>query len=281
MSGTFKNALTTMNVQFMRCTACHQNPKLRGWLLTGESVPVPGLRVERRDWFAPRGWAGSCASPVTRPLLILSANPGHPLPAEAARWAGFPSAVASAARLSPGQAEEQLDFVASLYRQRAPGRTSFHTRSVQIARVLVWLMQRAVMRNSAKLDVHKPWFENVWFSDVVKCSTAKELGSPGLSSLAHACRPLLARELEVLEPALVVTLGRTAATALVASGISLEGKIECPHPSGREWRRINAPEHDSWLERASRVLGLDWARERPHAATFREALAKNAWCDEG
>jgi hypothetical protein len=265
------DSLTALNLDFMRCTVCHQEPELKGWLLTGSCTAEPALRVPPRERYVPRGWGGSLAPPP-RPLVILSTNPGHPLPEEDAFWSEFPSTPATARSLSHEQALKELDFASALYRRRTKGHGKFHTRSVQMARIVLWLMRRA------GIPLAEAWFDNVWFSDVVKCSTAKEQGSPGIPTLARACRPLLERELEVLKPRLVVTLGDSAASALKESRARFHSVIALPHPERRGLHRLTHEEHDAWLRKVSSALGLEWADARAAATRVREALCADAWC---
>jgi hypothetical protein len=185
--------------------------------------------------------------------------------------AEFPLTVAAANGLSARQADAELEFVASMYRQRRRGvGTAFHTRSVQVARSLLWLLDRGPV-------THGAWFDNVWFSDVVKCSTVQEMGSPGINDLAGACRPLLERELRTLGPTLVATLGTAAADALTETHAAVENRIAVPHPSGFAWRAITDPTHDDWLKRACDVLGLDWGREGAPLQQVRETLRRDPW----
>jgi hypothetical protein len=255
-----------MNLAFMRCTRCHAQPELREWLLRGPDGA----------WHPPRGWAGSLA-PGRRDLLVLSTNPGHPLRAEAALMATFPSTVAAAHELSEVHAKQELSFVASMYRQRRG--TAFHTRSVQVARSLLWLINRAAGVGSLVKHVTRQngWFDRVWFSDVVKCSTALEMGSPGIPDLARACRPLLERELSAFTPTLVATLGAAAGKALAESGVTAAHPIAVPHPSGHQWRKITDGSHDDWLQQACSALGLDWSQERRTLQNVREVLLRDPW----
>jgi|GEM_PF-2515743 len=255
---------------FMRCTECHRVPELRPWLLTKDSKPEPKLRVRPRPWFPPRGWAGSLAAPP-RPLVVLSTNPGHPLEREEHCWSGFPDKVADARRLSEAQALAQLEFVSALYRA-GEGGTRFHTRSVKFVRVILWLMKRAGVPLAAG------WFDNVWFSDVVKCSTAKETGSPGIDALATKCSGLLQEELRLLRPRLVIAFGDRAWAALMATQLVLSNAIHAPHPQKQGSRRITDAEHDDWLAPVCEALGLDWSVERPIAEPIRAALHRDAWC---
>ena len=258
----------------MQCTACHEAPELQRWLLRRGCAAEPQLKVEPRDWFPPRGWGGSTAT-APRALVVLATNPGHPLPTEVAQWDGFPSTVASAKQLTTQHAQTELALVAAIYRDGVAGRTAFHTRSVQVARAALFLLREA------SKSLNEPWFDNVWFSDVVKCSTAKEMGSPGIPNLAGACGKHLLTEVRILRPSLIVTLGAGARAALDASGAQVPARVDAIHPQAHEWRTITSAAHDGWLQSACQVLGVQWAQVRGRLADVRAALQANAWCDLG
>jgi len=255
-----------MNLRFSRCTKCHKSPDTRRWLLTPDCSPEPPLRLPMRGWFPPRGWGGSTSAPH-RPLIVLSTNPGHPLPEERGCLARFPDSPAEAKQVAAVAADAQLAFVSAMYQEGS--RTPFHTRSVQVARSVLWLFGRA------GVNVSRDWFEDVWFSDVVKCSTARETGSKGFDELALECRELLEEELRVLGPTqLLVTLGAVATQAVARLNLPVPA-IRVPHPAGHDWRRIDRAEHDLWLRQACRVLGLDWEQVRDPLAEVRGQLAKH------
>ena len=252
---------------FMRCADCHADPEVRHHLLSRDVLCQPPLRVAPRAWFPPRGWGGSLA-PGKRDLLLVSTNPGHPLPAEEAVWEGYPARPDDAGHITRKQAVAQLDFVNALYRGE-PGRTSFHTRSVQVARALLWLVDE---RNGGHADL-RPWLDRVWFTDVVKCSTAQESGSPGIGAMTDRCRRHLQDEIGAFSPRLVVALGSAAFNALQAAGLRLPMTLKMPHPAGRGWRRIDRPEMDEVFKVACVLLDLEWTVVRGRFAQFRRALA--------
>jgi hypothetical protein len=95
--------------------------------------------------------------------------------------------------------------------------------------------------------------------------------------LARACRSLLERELSVLKPRLVATLGAGATDAFMAGPVSACHSVSVPHPSGWAWRKITASTHDDWLRPACEALGLDWDRERGALHRFLESIAKDPW----
>lgn len=263
-----------MNVEelcagFMRCADCHRDSEVRPLLLRGGAVADPPLRVGPRQWFPPRGWGGSLEQGA-RSVLVVSTNPGHPLPTEEAVWRGYPVHPEHSGNITSKQAVAQLDFVSGLYRG-GPGRTSFHTRSVQVARAVLWLVEERHGRQA----VRRHWLDRVWFTNVVKCSTAMESGSPGIGAIAVRCRRHLEEETSAFRPRLVVALGAVARNALQASGLRLPPTLNAPHPAGYSWRRIDRPEMDEFFADACASLDLEWKAVRERLAKIRHALAQD------
>lgn len=261
-----------LNLSLTTCNKCHAEPGLKSWLLAPGCTPDPALKVAMRGWFPPRGWAGA-TTPGSRALLVLATNPGHPLPAEATLWSGWPTEAEDAHRVTVEQAATELDFVSRLYRQSVRGRTAFHTRTVQLTRAVLHLLGRAGR------SLREDWFDNVWFSDVVKCSTAKESGSPGIRDLARACRKNLESEIVELAPDIILTLGDAVLEAV--QGVVFQAKVLAgPHPSGCNWRKIDRTDEGAvqqLMEDACAQLGLDWFQEREPLQRVRASLAKNPW----
>jgi hypothetical protein len=248
---------------------------MRDHLLCTGCTPLPELKVKMRDWFPARGWAGSL-SLGKRAILVLSTNPGHPLKVEEEIWRNWPTTVGGADAVSQEQANEQLKLVWDLYslpKGKSRGRTAFHTRSVKLARALLWLVDRAGKRSVAD------WRNEVWFSDVVKCSTATEMGSRGIGTLSKACWPNLQQELEQFEPSIVIALGESADNALKSAGFT--GKwLRGPHPSGRGWRKVertNEGKVQALFENACDMLKLDYKSIEDEFLRVRKILGKDAW----
>lgn len=111
---------------------------------------------------------------------------------------------------------------------------------------------------------------NCYFTAITKCYPGPAKGGPGSGDRAPSaverrmCRPFLERELELVQPRLVLAVGRMAIeyflgplelTAAVGSSFDQPGRtiVPLPHPSGVS-RWTNAPDNRARLDRALRIL---------------------------
>lgn len=256
---------------FTRCASCHFDQEVARYLLTGRSVNVPPLKVAPRAWYPPRGWGGSL-SDGRRDVVMLSTNPGHPFIDESEVWSGMPSSPSKAKDATSEQARAQFDFVTSFYAARP---SAFHTQTVKLARAILWLVEQADGGRASEAA----WLDRVWFSDVVKCSTAKELGSRGIEQLAQRCSGHLRAELEHFKPRVVVTVGVGARDALTLSGVKTETTVAAPHPGSRDrrfrWWRIDDPRWDAPVfQPLAARLGLRWSVVGEGFLTVRRRLQR-------
>ncbi|MCX6017897.1 MAG: uracil-DNA glycosylase family protein [Chloroflexi bacterium] len=135
--------------------------------------------------------------------------------------------------------------------------------SGQAGRVLFrWLAQAGFSEDDFRA--------NCYFTAITKCYPGPARNGPGSGDRAPStaerrmCRPFLERELELVQPRLVLAVGRIAieyflgpldlATA-VGSTFNQPGRtiVPLPHPSGVS-RWTNAPDNRARLDRALRAL---------------------------
>lgn len=143
---------------------------------------------------------------------------------------------------------------------QAPGSTEIVTRLPFTGpagkRLAAWFERAGVSR------------EEIYLSAVARCFPGKAKGGGDLvpsRSMIRNCRPHLARELELLEPAVVVPVGGLAIKELLGIGrlsdavgeaVTRDGIIyvPLPHPSGAStW--LNQPENKERLALALGLLG--------------------------
>ena len=135
--------------------------------------------------------------------------------------------------------------------------------SGQAGRVLfLWLAQAGFSEDDFRA--------NCYFTAITKCYPGPARGGPGSGDRApgaaerRMCRPFLARELELVQPQLVLAVGRMAIeyflgplklTAAVGHTFDQPGRtiVPLPHPSGVS-RWTNAPDNRARLDHALRIL---------------------------
>lgn len=233
-------------------TACQRCTKRWPGVLNQEPMP-------------PRGFAGSLDVLAPVPLMLVSLNPGHPLPAEEALWSGKP--------FDSSLGEGLFSQCASYY---DAGATPFHRISVAIVRAAL----------SARGDdiPASEWAKHAWLTDAFKCSTPAEVGPRiperalrecafGAPREADLVPGHLEREIAILRPQVILTLGRRARELLLSSPYA-DRVVPFTHPSGA-FHRLDSERWDETFRRIADLFGRQLPADKFRAQRTR--IWEEAW----
>jgi hypothetical protein len=178
--------------------------------------------------------------------MLVSLNPGSPLDDEPELWTRLGLHEGGACTVN--QAHQMLAKSVAYYDD---GRTPFHRISVAIARSCMHLLDAS----AAESD----WREFAWMTDLFKCSTEVEVGPAIPRAALRRCafsetEGFLRREIELLEPRVLIALGGRAKRNLINHPDFAERVVSFRHPSGAFWR-LDSTEHDGAFERVAELLG--------------------------
>jgi hypothetical protein len=187
---------------------------------TNDAQQCPGIWKDIPGGVPPRGFLALTA-PVD--VLVVGKNPGHPFPNEPAELRG---------NLGPDlyvtHREMLLRYFAEVLAKK--GRSTFHTNLFRYV--------------SYFLDVP---VSDIWtraaFTNLVKCSTVGEQDRLAAKTMTECYRRYFERELEILQPRVLLALGREVEGYLRShSGRYRDRVIYVKHPSYHYRKDVEAQE---------------------------------------